>query len=97
MLAPISEYYTEEERAYALRMMRRAMETQRIIRQAQAIVSSKNQNIENYKMHIQEKATQTKESITQIKSQLDSAIKGVTADKINESVDSLLVGYDNII
>lgn len=97
MLAPINEYYTEEEHAHALKMMRRSMETKRAISQAKALVTQKNNNIETYKKMIQEKATQTKTAITNIKGQLDTAIKGDTADKINESVDTLVAGYDEII
>ncbi|MFU2181711.1 MULTISPECIES: hypothetical protein [Streptococcus] len=97
MLVPTNEYYTEEEHAHALKMMRRSMETKRAITQAKAVVTKKNNNIETYKQLIQEKATQTKTAVTNIKGQLDTAIKGATSDKINESVDTLVTGYDEIV
>lgn len=97
MLTPVNEYYTSEEHQYALKMMRRSMEQQRIIMQAHAIVSQKESNLKAYKNLIQEKANQTKNAITKTKGQLDSAIKGAAADKINSTVDALLTKYDNII
>lgn len=96
MLVPIDEYYTDEEYEYALKMIRRSLETKRAISQAKIVVAKKNENIETYKQKIQEKATQTKTTIISIQGELDSAIKGATADKINESVGTLVAGYDDI-
>ena len=97
MLAPINDYYTEEEYFYVLKMMRRTLELQRAVQQAQMVASSRSQMIKTYKDLIQDQATQTKMTIIQTKEQLDSAIKGRTSDKINETVDKLVASYDNII
>lgn len=66
MLAPLNEYYTDEEYEFALRQMYRMMERNRIYTMATVILKEKNSLQTNYKEKVRESAEETKVAIGKI-------------------------------
>ena len=96
MLAPLNEYYTDEEYEFALRQMYRMMERNRIYTMATVILKEKNSLQTNYKEKVRESAEETKVAIGKIKSQMDTAIKGQVKKKLEEVTTEKLSQYDSI-
>ena len=96
MLAPLNEYYTDEEYEFALRQMYRMMERDRIYTMATVILKEKNSLQTNYKEKVRESAEETKVAIRKIKSQMDTAIKGQVKKKLEEVTTEKLSQYDSI-
>ena len=96
MLAPLNEYYTEEEYEFALRQMYRMMEKNRIYTMATVILKEKNSLQTNYKEKVRESAEETKVAIRKIKSQMDTAIEGQVKKKLEEVTTEKLSQYDSI-
>ncbi|CAK1608309.1 MULTISPECIES: hypothetical protein [Streptococcus] len=96
MLAPLNEYYTDEEYEFALRQMYRMMEKNRIYTMATVILKEKNSLQTNYKEKVRESAEETKVAIRKIKSQMDTAIKGQVKKKLEEVTTEKLSQYDSI-
>ena len=96
MLAPLNEYYTDEEYEFALRQMYRMMERNRIYTMATVILKEKNSLQTNYKEKERESAEETKVAIGKIKSQMDTAIKGQVKKKLEEVTTEKLSQYDSI-
>ena len=96
MLAPLNEYYTDEEYEFALRQMYRMMERNRIYTMATVILKEKNSLQTNYKEKVRESAEETKVAIRKIKSQMDTAIKGQVKKKLEEVTTEKLSQYDSI-
>lgn len=96
MLAPLNEYYTDEEYEFALRQMYRMMERDRIYTMATVILKEKNSLQTDYKEKVRESAEETKVAIRKIKSQMDTAIKGQVKKKLEEVTTEKLSQYDSI-
>lgn len=96
MLAPLNEYYTDEEYEFAFRQMYRMMEKNRIYTMATVILKEKNSLQTNYKEKVRESAEETKVAIRKIKSQMDTAIKGQVKKKLEEVTTEKLSQYDSI-
>ena len=96
MLAPLNEYYTDEEYEFALRQMYRMMERNRIYTMATVILKEKNSLQTDYKEKVRESAEETKVAIAKIKSQPDTAIKGQVKKKLEEVTTEKLSQYDSI-
>lgn len=96
MLAPLNEYYTDEEYEFALRQMYRMMEKNRIYTMATVILKEKNSLQTNYKEKVRESAEETKVAIRKIKSQMGTAIKGQVKKKLEEVTTEKLSQYDSI-
>ena len=96
MLAPLNEYYTDEEYEFALRQMYRMMEKNRIYTMATVILKEKDSLQTNYKEKVRESAEETKVAIRKIKSQMDTAIKGQVKKKLEEVTTEKLSQYDSI-
>ena len=96
MLAPLNEYYTDEEYEFALRQMYRMMEKNRIYTMATVILKEKNSLQTNYREKVRESAEETKVAIRKIKSQMDTAIKGQVKKKLEEVTTEKLSQYDSI-
>lgn len=96
MLAPLNEYYTDEEYEFALRQMYRMMERNRIYTMAAVILKEKNSLQTNYKEKVRESAEETKVAIGKIESQMDTAIKGQVKKKLEEVTTEKLSQYDSI-
>ena len=96
MLAPLNEYYTDEEYEFALRQMYRMMEKNRIYTMATVILKEKNSLQTDYKEKVRESAEETKVAIRKIKSQMDTAIKGQVKKKLEEVTTEKLSQYDSI-
>ena len=96
MLAPLNEYYTDEEYEFALRQMYRMMERNRIYTMATVILKEKNSLQTDYKEKVRESAEETKVAIRKIKSQMDTAIKGQVKKKLEEVTTEKLSQYDSI-
>ena len=96
MLAPLNEYYTDEEYEFALRQVYRMMEKNRIYTMATVILKEKNSLQTNYKEKVRESAEETKVAIRKIKSQMDTAIKGQVKKKLEEVTTEKLSQYDSI-
>ena len=95
MLAPLNEYYTDEEYEFALRQMYLMMERNRIYTMAAVILKEKNSLQTDYK-EVRESAEETKVAIGKIKSQMDTAIKGQVKKKLEEVTVEKLSQYDSI-
>ena len=96
MLAPLNEYYTDEEYEFALRQMYRMMERNRIYTMATVILKEKNSLQIDYKEKVRASAEETKVAIRKIKSQMDTAIKGQVKKKLEEVTTEKLSQYDSI-
>ena len=96
MLAPLNEYYTDEEYEFALRQMYLMMERNRIYTMATVILKEKNSLQTDYKEKVRESAEETKVAIWKIKSQMDTAIKGQVKKKLEEVTVEKLSQYDSI-
>ena len=96
MLAPLNEYYTDEEYEFALRQMYRMMEKNRIYTMATVILKERNSLQTDYKEKVRESAEETKVAIRKIKSQMDTAIKGQVKKKLEEVTMEKLSQYDSI-
>ena len=96
MLAPLNEYYTDEEYEFALRQMYLMMERNRIYTMAAVILKEKNSLQTDYKEKVRESAEETKVAIRKIKSQMDTAIKGQVKKKLEEVTTEKLSQYDSI-
>ena len=96
MLAPLNEYYTDEEYEFALRQMYRMMERNRIYTMATVILKKKNSLQTDYKEKVRESAEETKVAIRKIKSQMDTAIEGQVKKKLEEVTTEKLSQYDSI-
>ena len=97
MLAPLNEYYTDEEYEFALRQMYRMMERNRIYTMAAVILKEKNSLQTDYKEKVRQSAEETKVAIGKIKSQMDTAIKGQVRKKIEQVTQEKTDEYDKII
>ncbi|QTZ59241.1 hypothetical protein MCPGFBBE_01346 [Streptococcus equi subsp. zooepidemicus] len=96
MLIPITEYYIEEEYAYALRLMRQMLERQRIATVARLANSQAEAIKKAFKDQIKATASQTKESLQIMEGQLDTAIKGAVRDQLEQVVKKKLPQYDRL-
>ncbi|MDG3132918.1 hypothetical protein MKL26_07805 [Streptococcus suis] len=97
MLAPINEYYTYEDYAYALKLMRKMIERQRIATIARLANSQRNSLKKEFKNKVKTTANHTKESIQIIEGQLDTAIRGTVRDKLEQVVKNKLPEYTKIV
>lgn len=91
MLAPLNEYYTDEEYEYALRQM------YRISAMASIILKEKASLCSTYKDKIKVTADETKTAIEGIKSQIDTAIQGQVRKKIEQVAQEKTEQYDKIV
>ena len=96
MLAPLNEYYTDEEYEFALRQMYRMMEKNRIYTMATVILIERNSLQTDYREKVRERAEEIKVAIGKIKSQMDTAIKGQVKKKLEEVTMEKLSQYDSI-
>ncbi|KXT83030.1 hypothetical protein SORDD14_00684 [Streptococcus oralis] len=96
MLAPLNEYYTDEEYEFALRQMYRMMERNRIYAMAAVILKEKDSLQTDYKEKIRKSAVETKAVIERVKAQMDTAIKGQVKKKLEEVTVEKLSQYDSI-
>ena len=96
MLAPLNEYYTDEEYEFALRQMYRMMEKNRIYTMATVILKERNSLQTDYKEKVRESAEEIKVAIGKIKSQMDTAIKGQVRQKLEDVTLEKLSQYDSI-
>ena len=96
MLAPLNEYYTDEEYEFALRQMYRMMEKNRIYTMATVILKERNSLQTDYKEKVRESAEEIKVAIGKIKSQMDTAIKGQVKKRLEEVTMEKLSQYDSI-
>ncbi|HEL0096687.1 TPA: hypothetical protein TUA62_000911 [Streptococcus equi subsp. zooepidemicus] len=96
MLIPITEYYIEEEYAYALRLMRQMLERQRIATVARLANSQGEAIKKTFKDQIKATTSQTKESLQIMEGQLDTAIKGAVRDQLEQVVKKKLPKYNKL-
>ncbi|HEK9996569.1 TPA: hypothetical protein TUM69_001671 [Streptococcus equi subsp. zooepidemicus] len=96
MLIPITEYYIEEEYAYALRLMRQMLERQRIATVARLANSQGEAIKKTFKDQVKATVSQTKESLQIMEEQLDTAIKGAVRDQLEQVVKKKLPQYDRL-
>ena len=96
MLAPMDEYYTEEEYQFALKQMYRIMERNRILAECRLALAAKNQIKENFEQQAKILARDTKAVITSINNQMDTAIKGKIRKSLEIKIPKMLLKYDEI-
>ncbi|HEK9955249.1 hypothetical protein KVF93_08085 [Streptococcus equi subsp. zooepidemicus] len=96
MLIPITEYYIEEEYAYALRLMRQMLERQRIATVARLANSQGEAIKKTFKDQVKATVSQTKESLQIMEEQLDTAIKGAVRDQLEQVVKKKLPKYNKL-
>ncbi|HEL0598268.1 TPA: hypothetical protein TUT13_000266 [Streptococcus equi subsp. zooepidemicus] len=96
MLIPITEYYIEEEYAYALRLMRQMLERQRIATVARLANSQGEAIKKTFKDQVKATVSQTKESLQIMEGQLDTAIKGAVRDQLEQVVKKKLPKYNKL-
>ena len=97
MLAPLNEYYTDEEYEYAVRQMYRIMERNRIRAMASIILKEKASLCSSSKDKIKVTADETKTAIEGISSQIYTAIQGQVRKKIEQVTQEKTDEYDKII
>ena len=97
MLAPLNEYYTDEEYEFDLSKIYRMMESNRIYNMETVILNEKNSLQKDYKEKVRQSAEETKVAIGKIKSQMDTAIKGQVRKKIEQVTQEKTDEYDKII
>ena len=97
MEAPMNDYYTKEEYERALEEMYRAMERRRIILEAEAANRKRQELKKSFEASVKTIAEQTKSTISGIKDQMDTAIKGQFRDKIEATVRAKIGDYDHIV
>lgn len=96
MRAPINEYYTDKEYEFALKEMRRIMERKRALAEAQAAQKAREKVKKEFQTRAKQIALETKITITNISSQMDTAIRGNILKRLEMYVPNMLVKYDDI-
>lgn len=96
MRAPINEYYTDKEYEFALKEMRRIMERKRALAEAQAAQKAREKVKKEFQTRAKQIALETKTTITNISSQMDTAIRGNILQRLEMYVPNMLAKYDDI-
>ena len=97
MLILTTDYYKEKTPELTLASLGILAERNRAISQAKLANSERKKIKENFQMGVKQIVADTKDTITTIGEQMDTAIKGKVRDSIEQAIPDMLKNYDNIV